>query len=339
MAFSGTGETNKAQAGDDREQKIRRKLRLWFERYGRDLPWRRTRDPYAILVSEFMLQQTTVAAVIPYFERWLTRFPTLDSLAQSTEEEALALWQGLGYYQRARSLRQLAIILAAQGAGKIPHSLSELRRLPGVGDYTAAAVASFAFDAVEPLVDANIARVLARLRNWQKPIDDAAGRMFVLKAAKDLLPKSAGRLHNSALMELGALVCVARNPKCRSCPLYRECAAEEPERLPIKKSRRSIEHLTEARAFIFERGKVWLERATGPRWRGMRVLPLTTQARRHADHIERYLITRFHVTMRTFVEARKRRNLEGHAPEHLPPMPSAHRRTVAAMLERVNSRT
>ena len=286
-----------------------------------------------------MLQQTTVTAVIPYFERWLARFPTLVSLAQSTEEEALALWQGLGYYRRVRSLRQLAINVVEQGTGKIPHSLRELRGLPGVGDYTAAAVGSFAFDAVEPLVDANIARVLARLRNWQKPIDDALGRRFMLKAATDLLPKSGGRLHNSALMELGALVCVARNPKCRTCPLRHECAAKEPHRLPIKKPRRSIEHLTEDRAFIFERGKVWLERATGPRWRGMWVLPPADAARLQADHIQRYFITRFHMTMRIFVEPGKHRNLEGYTPERLPPMPSAHRRTVAAMLERVNSRT
>jgi A/G-specific adenine glycosylase len=333
MALSGTGKSNKAQAGGDTEQKIRRKLGRWFKRHGRDLPWRRTRDPYAILVSEFMLQQTTVRAVIPYFERWMARFPTLASLAGSAEEEVLALWQGLGYYRRAHNLRQVAVTLIEQRRPEIPHSFAELRKLPGVGDYTAAAVASFAFDAVEPLIDGNIARVLARLRNWQGPIDDAAGRASLLQSARDLLPKAGGRLHNSALMDLGALICVVRNPNCRFCPLRRECAAERPNELPMMKPRRPIQRVTDARAFIVEGGKIWLERARGSRWRGMWVLPETDPAKPCADHIERYFITRFHVTMRTYVESKQDRHLEGYALESLPPMPSAHRRTVAAMLQ------
>ena len=339
MALSGTGKSNKAQACDEAEQKIRRKLWRWFKRHGRDLPWRRTDDPYAILVSEFMLQQTTVNAVIPYFERWMARFPTLASLAQSAEKDVLQLWQGLGYYGRAHNLRRVAMTLVGNGRPQVPNSVAELRSLPGVGDYTAAAVASFAFDAVEPLIDANIGRVLARLRNWKEPIDVAAGRSFLLKTARDLLPKAGGRLHNSALMELGALVCVARNPKCRSCPLRRECAAERPDQLPMKKPPRAVEQVTDARAFILERGRLWLERAPGPRWRGMWVLPATNLTERCADHVERYSITRFQVTMRTYVESRRDQNLEGYALESLPPMPSAHRRTVAAMLQRVHSRT
>jgi A/G-specific adenine glycosylase len=333
MALSGTGKSNKAQAGGNAEQKIRCKLGRWFKRHGRDLPWRQTHDPYAILVSEFMLQQTTVSAVIPYFQRWMAKFPSLASLAGSAEEEVLALWQGLGYYRRAHNLRQVAITLLEQRRAEVPDSLAELRRLPGVGEYTAAAVASFAFDAVEPLIDGNIARVLARLRDWQDPIDDAAGRAFLLQTARDLLPKSGGRLHNSALMELGALVCVARNPRCRQCPLRRECAAERPNELPLLKPRRPIQRVADARALIFEGGKLWLERARGARWRGMWVLPETSPAKPCADHVERYFITRFHVTMRTYVESRQGRNLEGYALESLPPMPSAHRRTVAAMLQ------
>jgi A/G-specific adenine glycosylase len=338
MALSGTEKSNKAQRRGDTEQKIRRKLSRWFKRHGRDLPWRRSYDPYAILVSEFMLQQTTVRAVIPYFERWMARFPTLPSLARSEEEDVLALWQGLGYYSRAHNLRQLAVILVEQGRGGVPDSVAELRSLPGVGDYTAAAVAAFAFDAVEPLIDANIARVLTRLRNWKEPIDDAAGRAFLRQTASDLLPGFGGRLHNSALMELGALVCVARNPRCRCCPVRRECAAEKPDRLPMRKPRRTVEQVTEARAFIFEGGKLWLKQAPGPRWRGMWVLPETTLGEGCADHVERYSITRFHVTMRTYIESRQDEDLQGYALESLPSMPSAHRRTVAAMLQRVHSR-
>jgi A/G-specific adenine glycosylase len=211
--------------------------------------------------------------------------------------------------------------------------------LPGVGDYTAAAVASFAFDAVQPLIDANVARVLARFRNWKEPIDDAAGRAFLLQAARELLPKAGGRLHNSALMELGALVCLARNPKCCRCPLRRDCAAERPDQLPKRRPLRAIEPVLDTRAFIFERGKLWLERASGPRWRGMWLLPGTNPTDRCADHVERYFITRFHVTMRIYVERRHDRDLEGYPLQALPPMPSAHRRAVAAMLQRVHSRT
>jgi len=339
MALSGTGKSNKAQACANTEQKIRRKLWRWFKRYGRDLPWRRTHDPYAILVSEFMLQQTTVNAVIPYFERWMARFPTLASLARSAEKDVLALWQGLGYYRRAHNLRQVAVTLLKAGRTEVPDSLTELRTLPGVGDYTAAAVASFAFNAVQPLIDANIARVLARFRNWKEPIDDAAGRAFLLQAARELLPKAGGRLHNSALMELGALVCLARNPKCRCCPLRRDCAAERPDQLPMRRPPRAVERVVDTRAFIFERGKLWLERASGPRWRGMWLLPETNPIGRCADHVERYFITRFDVTMRIYVERRHDRDLEGYPRQALPPMPSAHRRAVAAMLQRVHSRT
>lgn len=339
MALSGTGKSNKAQACANTEQKIRRKLWRWFKRYGRDLPWRRTHDPYAILVSEFMLQQTTVNAVIPYFERWMARFPTLASLARSAEKDVLALWQGLGYYRRAHNLRQVALTLLKTGRAEVPDSLTELRTLPGVGDYTAAAVASFAFDAVQPLIDANVARVLARFRNWKEPIDDAAGRAFLLQAARELLPKAGGRLHNSALMELGALICLARNPKCRRCPLRRDCAAERPDQLPKRRPLRAIELVLDTRAFILERGKLWLERASGPRWRGMWLLPGTNPTDRCADHVERYFITRFHVTMRIYVERRHDRDLEGYPLQALPPMPSAHRRAVAAMLQRVHSRT
>jgi len=338
MALSGTGQTNKAQVRPEAEQKIRRKLHRWFDRRGRDLPWRRTRDPYAIMVSEFMLQQTTVTAVLPYFERWMARFPTFESLARAADEDVLSLWQGLGYYRRARDLRRAAIAVV-EGDEKTLRSTSELRRLPGVGDYTAAAVASFAFDAVEPVIDANIARLLARLRNWKKPIDDARGRAFLINASRDLLPRSGGRLHNSALMDLGALICVARNPRCCQCPIREECAAEKPNKLPIRKPRQPVERVSEARAFVFERGKLWLEPARGPRWRGMWLLPPATSANRSPDHVEPYSITRFRVTMRVFLEPGDGRQLIGYAPDSLPPMPSPHRRTVAAMLERVHTRT
>ena len=301
------------------------------------MPWRQTGDPYAVMVSEFMLQQTTVTAVIPYFQRWMARFPTLDALAQAAEQDILALWQGLGYYSRARNLHRAAIAIIEEGEGKVPRSVETLRRLPGVGEYTAAAIASFAFDAAEPVIDANIARVLARLWNWPNPVDNAAGRTFLRDAARRLLPEKGGRLHNSALMDLGALICVAQNPRCRECPIRGDCSAQQPGWLPVKRPRKSIEEISEARAFVFEQGKLWLEPSRGPRWHGLWVLPKAESANSLADHVEVYSITRFRVTMRVFIESRKFRSLTGYVPGGLPPMPSPHRRAVAAMLASVHN--
>ena len=301
------------------------------------MPWRQTRDPYAVMVSEFMLQQTTVTAVIPYFERWMARFPTLEVLAEAAEEDVLALWQGLGYYSRARNLHRAAIALRKGAGWKVPRSVEALRRLPGVGDYTAAAIASFAFDAAEPVIDANIARVLARLRNWRKPVDDADGRAFLRETARKLLPEKGGRLHNSALMELGALICVARSPRCHECPIRGDCSAQKPESLPVKRPGRRVEGISEARAFVFEQGKLWLERSLGPRWRGLWLLPRAESTNTRADHVEVYSITRFRVTMEVFIESRKTRSLAGYVPGGIPPMPSPHRRAVAAMLARVHT--
>jgi A/G-specific adenine glycosylase len=337
MALSGTGRTSKAQARRDAEEKIRRDLERWFECHGRDLPWRRTHDPYAIMVSEFMLQQTTVAAVTPYFERWMARFPTLEALARAPEEDVFALWQGLGYYSRARNLHRTAMAVLEGAGGKVPHSVEALRRLPGVGDYTAAAIASFAFDAAEPVIDANIARILARLWNWRKPVDDAAGRAFLKDEARKLLPKNGGRLHNSALMDLGALICVARIPRCCECPIRNDCLAQQPELLPVTRSRKSVEETSEARAFVFEQGRLWLEPSQGPRWRGLWVLPRAESKNCRAAHVEVYSITRFRVTMAVFIEARKGRQLTGYVPGALPPMPSPHRRAVAAVSARAHT--
>lgn len=173
---------------------IRRQLTAWFRDAARDLPWRRTRDPYAILVSELMLQQTQVATVIPYYERWLQRFPDFGTLAAADEHDVLSLWQGLGYYSRARNLHRAARHVVAQHGEVLPADAEAIRALPGVGRYTAGAVASFAFDLPEPLVDANVARVLARLLNLQEAIDSAAGQRALWETAEALVPKKA-RVH------------------------------------------------------------------------------------------------------------------------------------------------
>ncbi len=290
------------------------------------------------MVSEFMLQQTTVAAVIPYYERWMSRFPSVSSLAAADEQEVLGLWQGLGYYSRARNLHRAARAIQERHGGRVPRSRDALRSLPGVGDYTAAAVAAFAFDAAEPVIDANIARVLARVFHWDQAIDDARGREFLLRAAQRLLPASGGRLHNSALMELGALICVARTPRCLECPVREECRAVRPETLPVKRARAAIEAVVENRAMVRESGLLWLERSPGPRWKGMWVLPLTEPAGRTPQHVAVHPVTRFKITLRVFEENRNGRLLDGFPADALPPMPTPHRRAVAALLGKGHTR-
>ena len=221
---------------------IRRALLRWYRTSGRDLPWRRTTDPYAILVSEFMLQQTQVATVIPYYKEWLRRFPDFSTLADASENDVLHAWQGLGYYARARNLRATAIAIMEKHGGKFPRKLESIRELPGIGRYTANAVATFAFDQSVPIVEANIARVLSRLFNVQTPIDTSAGRERLWSLAAELLPERHAGRHNSALMEFGALVCGVR-PKCPSCPVKIFCRATEPTILPRKKARPALKLL------------------------------------------------------------------------------------------------
>jgi A/G-specific adenine glycosylase len=207
------------------------RLRTWFRRHGRDLPWRRTRDPYRILVSELMLQQTQVSRVVDFYHRFLDRFPTLHHLAESPQEHVLEAWAGLGYYARARNLHALARHVTRDGDGALPCDPGELRALPGVGAYTAGAVASFAFEARAELVDTNVARVLARVfaprRNPKRPRDLAQ----LWRIAEAVLPARGNTAwtHNQAIMELGALVCTARVRHCTRCPVQRVCATRQAE--------------------------------------------------------------------------------------------------------------
>ena len=204
--------------------RFRAPLARWFRRERRDLPFRRTRDPWAIWLSETVLQQTTVAAGAPRFERLLARFPTVAALASAAEREVLAEWSGLGYYARARNLHRAARAVAASG-GEIPRTVEGLRELPGVGPYTAAAVASLAFGVPVPVVDGNVVRVLARLEAIPGDARSGRSRAAVEAAAHAFLdPRRPGE-HNEALMELGALVCLPRSPRCADCPLARRCRA------------------------------------------------------------------------------------------------------------------
>jgi A/G-specific adenine glycosylase len=208
-----------------RLREFSRRLRRWFRKHGRDLPWRRTRDPYRVLVSELMLQQTQVARVIDYYERFLTRFPTLQHVAEAPRGNVVKSWEGLGYYARARNLHALARRVTRDGVA-IPSDPAELRELPGIGAYTAGAVASFAYERRAPLVDTNVARVLHRAFLPGVDPKSTAGQRAGWAIATQLLPRT-GRTawaHNQALMELGALVCTARVRHCHRCPVSRLCA-------------------------------------------------------------------------------------------------------------------
>ena len=248
---------------------LRRPLLAWYRRHRRDLPWRRTSDPYAIWVSEVMLQQTTVKAVRPYYEAFLARFPDVHALADSAEEDVLALWSGLGYYHRARNLRRGARHVVEGHGGAFPRTLEAALAVPGVGLYTASAVLSIAYGAPLPVVDGNVRRVLARLlalrgKEWTR---DAA----FYNLAEVLLDRDAPGDWNQALMELGATVCTPRRPSCPACPAREACrgrAEGDPEGLPESRRRRAPVDVTVAAVVVERRGRVLLVRRSEGRLMG-----------------------------------------------------------------------
>lgn len=200
-------------------------LLAWYDAEKRDLPWRRTRDPYRILVAEVMLQQTQVKTVLGYYERFLERFPDLRSLASAGEEEVLAAWKGLGYYRRARNLHACAKQALAEYGGELPRSYRALRRLKGIGEYTAAAVASIAFGEPKGAVDGNVLRVMARYLGIEEPVDGAKARRAIQRAVDQAISTDRPGDFNQALMELGARICTPQRPKCGACPLKAGCRA------------------------------------------------------------------------------------------------------------------
>jgi len=324
---------------------LRQRLTDWFAAHGRDLPWRRTHDPYAVLVSEFMLQQTQVATVQPYFLRWLQRFPTFQALAAAPEAEVLHAWQGLGYYARARNLHAAARQVVELHGGTLPDDDSAIAALPGVGRYTQGAIASFAFDRPSAAVDANIARVLARLFALTEPIDTTAGSARLWESAELLLPPEGGRIHTSALMELGALICLPRQPQCLVCPARAFCAGTgAAELFPVKKPRRATVALEELCTWTMHRGRVLLEQQKGSRWVGLWKLPPLTGAPPATTPLweATYPFTHHRVTLRVYREG---------APVPLAPaqrwftrsqlekaaLPSPHRRAVDSLLASATS--
>jgi A/G-specific adenine glycosylase len=219
-----------------------------------------------------MLQQTQVSTVISYYDEWLRRFPDFASLARAPENDVLHAWQGLGYYARARNLHATARAVVDRHHGCFPRSIEQMQELPGIGKYTARAVATFAFNQSVPIVETNTSRVLARLFDFRRSIESAAGRTTLWEYAASLIPKSNARIYNSALIDFGALVCVPREPKCGICSVKKFCRAKNPEALPFRKSRSPTQRLVEKHALVVRQGRILLEQSSR-RWHGMWILP------------------------------------------------------------------
>ncbi|MGB8330002.1 MAG: A/G-specific adenine glycosylase [Polyangiales bacterium] len=260
---------------------IRKKLLAWYDGAARDLPWRHTRDPYAIWVAEVMLQQTRVETVIPYYERFLRSFPTPYALAEADEDAVLSHWSGLGYYRRARLLQAGVREVVTRYDGKVPEEAEARRSLPGVGRYTAGAIGSIAFDKPEPVVDGNVTRVLARLFRIDTPIGNSmTTRRLWDEAARLIHGERPGAL-NQALMELGATLCTHKSPDCAACPLVRDCRAYghgEVQTLPVARPHKPPTKLNLA-AVLATRGRasrqeVWLVRSQERLFGGMWGLPM-----------------------------------------------------------------
>jgi A/G-specific adenine glycosylase len=285
---------------------FRRRLGSWFDRHAKDLPWRRQRDAYAVWLSEIMLQQTQVATVCGYFTRFLAALPTVHDLARADEEQVLWLWEGLGYYRRARQLHRAAQLIVAEHGGEFPREIEKARRLPGIGRYTAGAILSIAYGIPQPILEANTIRVYSRLLAFEGDPHNAAGQKLLWSMAEAIISggavrssafrrssretppkggttngriasglgtaKQPGRL-NQALMELGREVCKSRGPLCESCPVAALCGAYERglhDRIPRPKAKPKIEEVREAAVVVRRRGRVLLvKRGDGGRWAGL----------------------------------------------------------------------
>lgn len=243
----------------DFKTQIAADLLTWYGKHKRDLPWRQTDDPYRILLSEFMLQQTQVDTVIPYYHRFLDRFPTVYDLANAAGDDVLKAWEGLGYYARARNLHKAARSIAMDFGGTVPDTYDELKSLPGFGPYTTAAVLSIAYDRDYAVLDGNVIRVLTRLFDIGDDVAQTRAKNRLWDLAQDLLPKGEAATYNQAIMELGALICTAKTPVCDQCPVQEYCAAYRagnPQRLPVKAKRKPRPHHTLCAGIVWHNDKV-----------------------------------------------------------------------------------
>lgn len=265
-----------------------RKILEWYKKNKRPLPWRQTTDPYKIWLSEILLQQTRVAQGLPYYEKFIAHFPTVYDLARADEETVLKLWQGLGYYSRARNLHATARTVAAQLNGRFPDNHRDLMKLKGIGDYTASAIASISFGRPEPVVDGNVYRVLARYFGVEMAIDSPKGVKYFKELAREIMNKEHIRDYNQGLMEFGALHCTPKNPKCDSCPLNDGCQAlhkGQINTLPIKGNKTRVKKRYLNYLFVKDPGKRTLFRKREGRgiWQNLYEFPFVETEKETGD--------------------------------------------------------
>lgn len=348
------------------QRQFRQKLLAWYDRAARDLPWRRTRDPYAVWVSEIMLQQTQVATVIPYFERFLEAFPDIDHLAAAPEQDVLRLWEGLGYYRRARQMHRAAAMLVANHASRFPRDPDVVRSLPGIGRYTAGAILSIAFDDRQPILEANTLRLLSRLLAFRGDPRSAHGQRLLWSFAADILPSKRAGTMNQALMELGSEICKPRSPLCDTCPVAELCPTREhglQEIIPAAARKTQYEEVRETAFVVWHDRKVLIRQCQpNERWAGLWDFPrcaLADQAGEPSDEVLarqleamtgvrgilaerlttfRYGVTRFRITLSCFHVHRaggraRARTMRWVAPEELAAIPlSVTGRKISRML-------
>ena len=243
--------------------KLREGLLSWFDANGRELPWRVSYSPYQVWISEIMLQQTQVKTMLPYFHRWMARFPDAASIAKTPEDEILRSWEGLGYYARARNIRKAAQMMVTEYGGEVPGDFDSVRKLPGIGRYTAGAIMSVAFNADYPAPDANAGRILARVFDIAHPSGSKEFTETVWRAASNILPPGRARDFNQALMDLGSIVCLSNEPLCAKCPLSCCCAAFRKGLIadrPVKARRKTTAQIDRAAAVMVSAGRVLIRK-------------------------------------------------------------------------------
>src|SRR5438067_1580907 len=290
-----------------------------------------------------MLQQTQAATVVPYYNRWLRRFPTIRSLAATTESDVLHAWQGLGYYARARNLHRCAKTIVENFGGRLPNDPGKLKSLPGIGLYTANAIAVFALDKSLPIVEANTARVLSRLFNIRAPIDSTSGRRKLWELSAKLVPRKPARDFQNAMMDLGSLICTVRNPRCPICPVKKFCRARDPASIPRKRKRAAIVPVVESHRWCTMGDTLLLEQCRH-RWHGMWILPplkldgsKQSSSRRRPIHTSVFPFTNHRVTLQVYrqraqqIDCRVQRWF-GKEELDTVPIPSPHRRAIADLL-------
>lgn len=280
-------------------ESFRQALLGWFAREGKTYPWRETTDPWYIIVSEIMLQQTTIPTVLARYNAWMRQFPNPAALAEVDEETALRSWEGLGYYRRVRSLQNIARAVVERHGGIFPDNAEALMDLPGIGEYTCGALLSFAFNIPAPIVDTNVSRVIARLDNYTGQIDSTVGKKYMWQRARDLVDPVNPRAFNSAIMELGQTYCKSKSTDCLICPVREFCAATDPLSLPLKTEKNKVTKMEHCDILYIKNDSILLTKQIDGRHVGMYRLP-----ERSKDEVEglrlllkqSYSITRYKVT-------------------------------------------